>query len=94
MQRLLRIKLKPVSPSAIEVLRTLNEAFSQKYSEVERGVPCKECEKEGERGRIIRLDEGLQPRKHKDYCDGLARHNLTPELKTLLTLSGDSNIST
>ena len=93
-QRLLRIQLKPINFSAVEVLRTLNEIFSQEYSEVERGLPCEECEKEGERGRIIRLDEGLRPRKHKDYCDGLARHNLTPELKNLLTLSGDSNIST
>ena len=93
MQRLLRIKLKPINFSAVEVLRTLDEAFSEKYSELERGLPCQECEEEGERGRIIRLDEGLRPRKHKDYCDGLARHNLTPELKTLLTLSGDSNIS-
>ena len=94
MQRLLRIKLKPINFSAVEVLRTLDEAFSQKYSEVERGLPCEECEEEGEKGRIIRLDEGLRPPKHKDYCDGLARHNLSQKLKTLLTLSGDSNIST
>ena len=94
MQRLLRIKLKCISFSAVVVLRTLDEAFSKKYAEVERGLPCQECEEEGERGKIIRLDEGLRPQKHKDYCDGLARHNLTPELKTLLTLSGDSNVST
>ena len=93
MQRLLRIKLKPINFSAVEVLRTLDEAFSQKYSELERGLPCEECEKEGKRGTIIRLDEGLRPRKHKDYCDGLARHNLTPELKTLLTSSGNIDIS-
>ena len=82
--------MKPVGPSAIEVLRTLNEAFSQKYSEVERGLPCQDCEGEGEKGRIIQLDEGLRPRKHKDYCDDLERHDLCPRLKTLLTSSGSS----
>ena len=82
-QRLLQIKLKPMSQSAVEVLRTLDRAFSKMYSNLERGLPCEECEKLGERGRMITLDEELRPDDYEDNCDGPHCHNLKPKLKDL-----------
>ena len=88
MQRLLRINLKPMNQSSVYVLRSLDKAFSERYKELERGLPCKDCENEGVKGKMTRLDENLQPLKHKDYCDGFDRHNLNPEMKSLLIAPG------
>ena len=84
-QRLLRIKLKPESRSAVEVLRSLDRAFSERYSDLERGLPCEKCEKLGEKGRMIALDEELRPDDYEDNCDGPHCHNLEPKLKDLLS---------
>ena len=82
-QRLLRIKLKPESRSAVEVLRRLDRAFSEMYSDLERGLPCEECETLGEKGRMIVLDKELQPDRYEDNCDGPHCHNLEPKLKDI-----------
>ena len=84
-KRLLQIKLKPMSQSAVEVLRTLDRAFSKIFSDLERGLPCEECEEQGEKGRMIALDEELRPDDYEDNCDGPHCHNLEPKLKDLLS---------
>ena len=84
-QRLLQIKLKPESRSAVEVLRRLDRAFSEMYSDLERGLPCEKCETLGEKGRMIALDKELRPDRYEDNCDGPHCHNLEPKLKDLLS---------
>ena len=84
-QRLLRIKLKPESRSAVEVLRRLDRAFSEIYSHLERGLPCEKCEEQGEKGRMIALDKELRPDEYEDNCDFPYCHNLEPKLKDLLS---------
>ena len=82
-QRLLRIKLKPESRSAVEVLRRLDRAFSEIYSHLERGLPCEKCEEQGEKGRMIALDKELLPDEYEDNCDFPYCHNLEPKLKDI-----------
>ena len=53
------------------------------YSDLERGLPCEECEELGEKGRMIALDEELRPDEYEDNCDGPHCHNLKPKLKDL-----------
>ena len=84
-QRLLQIKLKPESRSAVEALRALDRAFSERYPHLKRGLPCDECEELGEKGRMIALDEELRPDDYEDNCDGPHCHNLEPKLKDLLS---------
>ena len=84
-KRLLQIKLRPMSRSAVEALRTLDRAFSKMYSNLERGLPCEECEELGEKGRMIALDHELRPDDYEDNCDGPQCHNLEPKLKDLLS---------
>ena len=74
-----------MSRSAVEVLRTLDRAFSEMYSNLERGLPCEECEELGEKGRMIALDEELCPDEFEDNCDFPHCHNLEPKLKDLLS---------
>ena len=69
----------------MEVLRTLDRAFSERYPRLKRGLPCEECEELGEKGRMITLDEELRPDEYEDNCDGPHCHNLKPELKDLLS---------
>ena len=91
MQRLLRINLTPMNQSAVDVLRSLDKAFSQRYKELERGLPCEDCEKEGLRGKVIKLDENLQPSEYEDNCDGFGCHNMQPKLSVLFTAQGEGS---
>ena len=76
-KRLLRIKLKPTIQSAVEVLRILDRAFSERYHHLKRGLPCEECKELGEKE--------LRPDDYEDNCDGPHCHNLEPKLKDLLS---------
>ena len=84
-KRLLKIKLKPTSHSAVEVLRALDRAFSERYPHLKRGLPCEECEKLGEKGRMIALDEQLRPDEFEDNCDFPYCHNLEPKLTDIFS---------
>ena len=97
-QRQLRVHLKPskgfLTGSAIAALRTFDEAFTQEYPEVKRGLLCKECRAE-EVNSIALLDENFQLQEFEEHCNTLKQHEVEDHLRTLFSLPGTcSNLET
>ena len=90
-QRQLRVHLRPskgsLTGAAIDALRTLDEAFSQEYPEVKRGLLCKECRAE-EVNSIALLDENFQLQEFEEHCNTLKQHEVEDHLRTLFSLPG------
>ena len=90
-QRQLRVHLKPskgsLTGSAIDALRTLDEAFIQEYPEVKRGLLCKECREE-DVNSIAPLDENFQLQEFEEHCNTLKQHEVEDHLRTLFSLPG------
>ena len=90
-QRQLRVHLRPLkgslTGSAIAALRTLEEAFTQEYPEVKRGLLCNECRAE-DVNSIALLDEKFQLREFKEHCNTLEQHEVDEHLKTLFSMPG------
>ena len=97
-QRQLRVHLRPakgsLTRSAIDALRTFDEAFTQEYPEVKRGLLCKECRDE-DVNSIALLDEEFQLREYEEHCNTLEQHEVEDHLKTLFSVPGNwSNLET
>ena len=90
-QRQLRVYLRPskgsLTGSAIAALRTFDEAFTEEYPEVKRGLLCKECRTE-DVNSIAPLDEKFQLREFKEHCNTLEQHKVEDHLRTLFSLPG------
>ena len=90
-QRQLRVHLRPskgsLNRSAIDALRTLDEAFTQEYPEVKRGLLCKECRQE-DVNSIAPLDENFQLREFKEHCNTLKQHDVDGHMKNLFFVPG------
>ena len=90
-QRQLRVHLRPakdsLTRSAIDALRTFDEAFTQEYPEVKRGLLCKECRAE-EVNSIALLDENFQLQEFEEHCNTLKQHEVEEHLRTLFSLPG------
>ena len=91
-QRQLRVHLRPakgsLTGSAIDALRTFDEAFTQEYPEVKRGLLCKECRDE-DVNSIALLDETFQLREYEEHCNTLEQHEVEDHLKTLFSVPGN-----
>ena len=97
-RRQLRVHLRPLkgslTRSAIDALRTFDEAFTEEYPEVKRGLLCKECRTE-DVNSIAPLDEKFQLREFKEHCNTLEQHDVDEHLKALFSVSGIwSNLET
>ena len=90
-QRQLRVHLRPskgsLTESAIDALRILDEAFTQEYPEVIRGLLCKECREE-DVNSIVPLDEKLHLQEFEEHCNALDQHEVEDHLKTLFSVPG------
>ena len=64
-----------------------DEAFTQEYPEVKRGLLCKECRKE-DVNSIVPLDEKFQLREFKEHCNNLKQHEVEDHMKDLFSLPG------
>ena len=90
-QRQLRVHLRPLkgslTGSAIDALRTFDEAFTQEYPEVIRGLLCKECREE-DVNSIVPLDEKFHLQEFEEHCNALDQHEVEDHLKTLFSVPG------
>ena len=90
-QRQLRVYLRPskgsLTGSAIAALRTFDEAFTEEYPEVKRGLLCKECRAE-DINSIAPLDENFQLQEFEEHCNTLKQHEVEDHLRTLFSLPG------
>ena len=91
-RRQLRVHLRPSKGSptrpVIEALRSLDEAFTQEYPEVERGLLCKVCRDEGINS-IAPLDDKFQLREFEEHCNTLEQHEVEDHLKALFSVPGN-----